>query len=257
LTIMPNVTKTLDVFISKGEFYRPIFLNPTIVETFQVVDLLYNEDLWSQGSNDYLKINIRRDRRSVLYTSIEAGLIEWMIAVGGITSSLMSSLGITAGILSRYIFIAEIIKKLYMVKYTTNYDPSESAPKNVKWGFARTFTKNLQLGLTQDEDRHYQRLKQNIDEGKVTKKDMEQIVLNIYKSRGLLKQTLNHRQLFGLYFFNRIPKILAENFCCCLRKKGKGDFSRIVKHGTSRFFYELDVVNLMRTVRQSKLLFKT
>lgn len=83
-------------------------------------DVIYNEQLWKTTSRDYIRINIRRDSRSVLYTSVEAGFIEWMVAVGGITSSLYGSLGITASILARYIFITEVIKKLYMVKYTTN-----------------------------------------------------------------------------------------------------------------------------------------
>lgn len=130
---------TFDMFVQQGELIRPGFWQETTQPTFQVGDVVtYSED-WTKGGNqDYINVNIRADRRQVIFTSQEYGLLEWMVAIGGIASSMMGSLGITASILSRYIFITEIIKKLYLVKYTTNnVGPSKPLP----WTFARSLPK--------------------------------------------------------------------------------------------------------------------
>lgn len=123
-------------------------------DTFQVGDVHYNDDAWGQNQTDYIKINIRRDRRSILYTAVEAGFLEWMVAVGGITSSLMSSLGITASVLSRYIFISEILKKLYMVKYTTN-PPDIKRSHTLKVGMASLAEENDLHCISHKEEGDY------------------------------------------------------------------------------------------------------
>lgn len=103
----------------------------------------------------------------------------------------------------------------------------------------------------------YSRLKQNIQKGKIDQSDLEGISVSIFKSRGMLKQIIDHKRLFKEFILFKTPQLVRDTCCRCLKRKGKGNMLRLIKAGSARFYNELDCVNLMRTVRQSKLLSKT
>jgi len=108
------------------------------------------------------------------------------------------------------------------------------------------------LGLDFQEDVYYDKMKNNIQRDcKITAEDTDGIALSIYKSRGLLRQYMDTKAVLLDYVMTKLPAFLTRR---CKARKSMG---KIVKNGAKRIFYELDVVNMMRTVRLSKLLFKT
>lgn len=86
-------------------------------DTFQVGGTSKQSHTWlnvQDNENPLLSIYIQMDKQRVIISTTEITLTFWLIGVGGIASSLMGSFSALARVSSRYIFVTEVLSKLYL-----------------------------------------------------------------------------------------------------------------------------------------------
>jgi hypothetical protein len=106
--------------------------------------------------------------------------------------------------------------------------------------------KNTKL-IDGTEMQHFRALKSNIhDSNKVTENDILSIFDNIWKKRANYGASLTKGSFLKLFIISVFP-------CCIRKEKNKKEFLTF-KNGIRKFNKELDVINLLRSTRLSKIL---
>jgi hypothetical protein len=102
------------------------------------------------------------------------------------------------------------------------------------------------------EQKDYIILKDNIERNNtVSRKDITAIVTNV----------LMYRDKFAKVFTWKIffLQLLMNNFKCCVRKNKRNSinwkYTQLYNNGMNRYYTELDIVKLLKTVRLQKMLF--
>jgi len=109
------------------------------------------------------------------------------------------------------------------------------------------------MNINAMEEKEYETLKENLEIKKISEMDTYKITLNIFKSRAPFTQVFTTGMFVKLAFKKMLPK------CCRKKKKLALDSEQekaelLYANGQKKFFHELDVVNLLQSVRLSKLL---
>ena len=104
------------------------------------------------------------------------------------------------------------------------------------------------------EEVKYRSLKQGISQNKLTTNHLHDIVNAIFQSRARLFDFFSKNDIKKTLYLNMLPQCI---FKCRKPKLQESKLSQIIKNGEKRFYHELDLINLLKSVRLSKILFNS
>ena len=107
---------------------RPYFVNTKMTDTFQVGEVRTVSRVWNDKTeNNHVRVILRQDRLKTIYTTSEHDILFWLVNIGGFSSSVMTCFAVLAQFLSRYIFVSELLEKLYLVKrHNENHEKNQT-----------------------------------------------------------------------------------------------------------------------------------
>lgn len=99
------------------------------------------------------------------------------------------------------------------------------------------------------EKKHYLQMKEQLEKESINYDSISHIVIHILKHRSSFKSILSFKVLCLSRFFP----------CCFGRRRAQDTYKDKMRYqnGVNRYFKELDIIKILKTIRASKLMFKS